>query len=116
MRALALALAPSESASEPAFSEDDVDECESLVPSALLVTTIDGAGTLLRRISRRRRCRMTRARARARITPTTTPMMTPVGSLGDGGGDGGDGGDEQVATEPETPVRVVAQEQKTLAP
>jgi hypothetical protein len=43
------------------------------------------------------------------ITPTTTPMMMPVGSLGDG--DGGGGGAEHVATEPYTPVRVVAQEQ-----
>jgi hypothetical protein len=43
---------------------------------------------------------MTRARARAMITPTTTPMMTPVGSLVDGSLGDGDGGDEHVVTEP----------------
>jgi hypothetical protein len=44
------------------------------------------------------------------ITPTTMPMMTPVGSLG-GGDEGGGGGAGQVETEPKTLVSVVAQEQ-----
>ncbi len=59
----------------------------------------------MRRISRRRRCRMTRARARAMITPRTTPTTTPIEPLattadapfvstveGEGDGSGGEGG------------------------